>query len=343
MESSKFIKRIKNYSIISVLLPLITINSCFLLYKFLGSVKTYPNIDWNQKKIEVPIKQWISLTKNTKLYTLTNCPKYKTTRTYIAKDNKIVDANEIPEVNLGNLDNEYKTAVLEQSDIINKECIKNHNFIYPIINNFNSLEKIVINAITINNVGFVKIRNPYLYGEASISRTARYFPATYIFKPLIILSAIFLLLYWKNNLNLFNELRKKNILENFPKSFFYLGVLSCIFLILHASFLGLEYDSKLFSKIRRLIIILFIIFELLAQISLTICLFKLKENLNIYIRRLVLNTKIIFVSLVLVATLISFIILGFFEPSTSFKHMLEWNYFSLLLVYYVLSRLLWKS
>ena len=111
------------------------------------------------------------------------------------------------------------------------------------------------------NIGFSKIKNPYFYGEVSISRTARYFPAVIIFKSLIILSAFFLFSYWKNNLNFFTELKNNNILVKFSKKFFYLGMFSCIFLALHAAFLGLNFDSILFSKTRRLIIILFILLE----------------------------------------------------------------------------------
>ena len=38
---------------------------------------------------------------------------------------------------------------------------------------------------------------------------------------------------------------------NFQKVFFYLGVFSCIFLILHATFLGLDIDSKLFVQNKK--------------------------------------------------------------------------------------------
>ena len=122
-----------------------------------------------------------------------------------------------------------------------------------------------------------------------------------------------------------------------------MGVLSCTFLMLHATFLGLDFDSKLFSKIRRIIIILFIFFELAAQISLTRNLFKFQEELQEYIKPLILKIKIIFLIIVFSITCIAFVILTFGDPSTAFKHILEWNYFSFLLIYYLLSRLLWKT
>ena len=211
------------------------------------------------------------------------------------------------------------------------------------------LETFLIHSIQSNvgkdgrHIGFAKIKNPYFYGEVSISRTARFFPSILIFKTLIILSSILLFLYWKNNLNLFNELKNKNILDKFSNIFFYLGMLSCIFLILHAVFLGLDFDSKIFSKIRKAIIILFILFEVSAQISLTRNLYRFKEELKEYIRPLILKTKIIFVSTILVVTSVAFIILAFYDLGTAFKHILEWNYFASLLFYYMLSRLLWMK
>tara|TARA_Y100000590_G_scaffold152366_1_gene174929 strand:+ start:312 stop:1337 length:1026 start_codon:yes stop_codon:yes gene_type:complete len=338
MESSKIIKKIRYYSIISVLLPLITINSCFLLYKFLGDTQTYIDIPWEKKRIEIPIEKWSRLHPNLQAYTYTNCPKYIPSRSYLTKDNKIVEMSLVSYADANNL-----LAIIERGEVINTRCIKNNKFVYLILNNFQFLEKLLIKAQINNKTGFSSIKNPYLYGEVSISRTARYFPATYIFKPFIIITAIFLFLYWKNNLNLFNYFRNKNILGDFSNKFFYFGAFSCIFLILHATFLGLEFESKLFSQIRRLIIILFIVFEVLAQIFLTKNLFKFKNNLQKNIHSPVLVTKITFVSIVALVTLVSFTILAFFEPGSNFKHMLEWNYFSFLLFYYILSRFLWKT
>ena len=76
MESSKIIKKIRYYSIISVLLPLIAINFCFLLYKFLGDIETYTDIPWEKKIIETPIEKWNTIHSNHQTFTYTNCPKY---------------------------------------------------------------------------------------------------------------------------------------------------------------------------------------------------------------------------------------------------------------------------
>ena len=344
MKSNSFINKIKIYSVFAFLLPLLTINSCLLLYKFFGNVDIYPNLNWDEKKIEVALNS-----SDYNYLSYVNCPKYKYKSYLVTIDNKLLQIKDIDEFTFNQEEaqillenNKVKAKIFEQGEIINYRCIKNYKYLNLILNNFSDLEKMLLNAHENNSSGFASIKNPYLYGETSISRTARYFPATLIFKPFIILSAIFLFFYWKNNLNLFNELKNNNVLNRFSKSFFYLGVLSCVFLIMHASLLGLDFDSKLFSTIRRLIIILFIFFELSAQILLTRNLYNFRRELKKHIRSFIIHVKITFVIIALSGTAIVFAFLVWGNLSTEVKHIFEWNYFSILLIYYLLSRLLWK-
>jgi len=344
MQSYNFIKRIKFYSVLSFLIPLIAINSCFALYKFFGNFDTFPNFDWEKEKIEYSYDEYFKKNYDEN-QSFTNCSKFIFEYFYVTKDNQIIEDIEensgIIEEILKN--NNIASIILKRQQILNKRCIKNNQFVYSLLKNFSSLEKILVKGKHGNPAGFAQIKNPYFYGEVSISRTARFFPSILIFKPLIILSSILLFLYWKNNLNLFNELKNKNILDKSSNIFFYLGMLSCVFLILHAAFLGLDFDSKIFSQIRRSIISLFVLFEVFAQIFLTRNIYKFKEELKEYIKPLILKTKIIFVSAMLVITSVAFIILAFYDTSTEFKHILEWNYFATLLFYYILSRLLWMK
>ena len=93
---------------------------------------------------------------------------------------------------------------------------------------------------------------------------------------------------------------------------------------------------------RRIIIILFIFFEIFAQISLTKILFRFRVNLGEYINPLIIKIKVTFVIAIIGMTLIIFSLLTWGDISTSMKHIFEWNYFSILLIYYLLSRLLWR-
>ena len=345
MNSVKFQKRIKNYAIISFLIPLIAVNSCFFIYKYFGylseTLLTFPNFNWNLERIEHTHSDFILISKNAGTYTYTNCPKHESKIYFITDNNKSIEVGSIKDYDTSTLESniKIKSVIIKSQKDLEAKCIKNHQ--YTFLKTFNLL-KVVEDALKNNSSGFARIKNPYFYGEVSISRTARYFPAILVFKSLIILSAVMLFLYWKNNLNLFRELKNENTLLKFSKSFFYLGVFSCIFLILHATFLGLDIDSKLFVKIRKLIITLFILFEILAQITLTKILYKCREELKKYINPSILRIKIVFVTMVFFIACVAFTILTFGDPSTSFKHILEWNYFSFLLIFYLLSYLLWK-
>ena len=345
MSSDQFIKKIKKYSVIAFALPLITINLCLIIFKLLGMVDLFPNYNLSNGAVETSYKQYVLLTEDKQSYSFKNCSKYTQVAYYITINNEVLTEEEhTPELIYSlQAKDEIKTVKRIPGKIINNRCLKNHPFFYSVLSKWHFLEEILIKAKKENKSGFSQIKNPYVYGEVSISRTARYFPSIWIFKSLIILSAIFLFFYWKNTKGLFDEFKNKNILDNFKNKFYYFGLLSVIFLILHASFLGLSFDSKIFGSIRKSVIILFIIFELLAQIFLTRNLFRFKKEIKNYIYPLVLKIKIIFVTLVILVTCVVFFLLVWGDLDTSTKHVLEWNYFSALLIYYLLSRLLWKK
>jgi len=347
MSTGEIIKRIKKYSIISFILPLIAINSCFFLYKALGDYKAYHNFNWNED--EKVVLNWDTEIFRPEIYkekesipTFTNCPKHTPIMNFIL-DEKILQFTQADFTEEVSSKFDGKNMFHTYTKTIEKQCIKNNLIYYFLLKNIPYLEKILLKSqLTSNTSGFSLIKNPYLYGEVSISRTARYFPATYIFKPFVILASITLLFYWINNLFLFNRLKKIGVLSSFSKTFLYFGSFSCAFLILHALFLGLDIESEIFAKIRRLIIILFIVFEICGQFFLTKSIYNNKQKLEKYINPVVLYIKVTFIGLVFFGTLISAYFLIWGDVPTNVKNILEWNYFSLLLVYYFLSRLIWR-
>ena len=183
---------------------------------------------------------------------------------------------------------------------------------------------------------------PYFDGGTSISRTARNFPTNLIFKPGMIITSFLLIKYWMLNKNLLSNIEPLNIKS--VNYFYIFGILSAIFLILHAIFLGWDLypGNKLYNNFRRLVIIAFIIFEVVAQLLLTINLYKFKKILTNNLSSNVVNIKVYFIFIISIITVVSFYILSVKDPSSNFKHILEWNYFTLLLVYYGLSRFVWK-
>jgi hypothetical protein len=278
-------------------------------------------------------------------WSFTNCPKYKYSLHYITQNNQSISDNN-PELDALLANDKIKSVIIKKENGINNLCIKNNPIFYSFLSTFDFFEKTLVKTKKLPGVSgqsWSVIKNPYLYGEVSISRTARYFPANLIFKPFIILTAFFLFLYWCYNLIFFKEINKSNSSVNFNKKFFYYGILSCFFLTMHAIFLGVEFDTKILNKLRRLILLLFIVSEVLAQMTLTISIYKIKNNLIDYINPLMLKIKICFISLIFICTVIIFATLFLGYLNVSSKHIIEWNYFTILLSYYLLSRFLWKS
>ena len=178
---------------------------------------------------------------------------------------------------------------------------------------------------------------PYLDGSLSISRASRTYPQYLIFRPAMIVTAILLYYYWINNNLLINKYRSTNISYKF-KTF---GILSAFFLVIHSIFLGIKFDIQLYKLFRRVILLLFIIFEIIAQGILVYHLIKLKSQLLNLINNKILILKIILVTILATVAILSLPLLVS-KGNTHFKHALEWNYFVGVILFYLFSRFFWK-
>ena len=178
---------------------------------------------------------------------------------------------------------------------------------------------------------------PYLDGSLSISRASRTYPQYLIFKPAMIVTAILLYYYWINNNLLINKYRSTNISYKF-KTF---GILSAFFLVIHSIFLGIKFDIQLYKLFRRVILLLFIIFEIIAQGILVYHLIKLKSQLHYLINNKILILKITLVTILATVAILSLPLL-ISKGNTHFKHALEWNYFVGVILFYLFSRFFWK-
>ena len=189
----------------------------------------------------------------------------------------------------------------------------------------------------VDEIGKSNFSIPYLDGSLSISRASRTYPQYLIFKPSMILTAVLLYYYWKNNNNLINNLNFTNINYKF-KTF---GVLSAIFLVIHSILLGVKFDIQIYKLFRRVVLLLFIIFEIIAQGILVYHFYKLKLKLEKLINKRVLILKIALVSILALVGILSLPIL-ITKGNTQFKHGLEWNYFVGVILFYLFSRFFWR-
>ena len=196
------------------------------------------------------------------------------------------------------------------------------------------LENTIFSVDQIGRSGF---SIPYLDGGLSISRASRTFPQYLIFKPAMFLTAVLLFIYWKNNNQLVNNLNLSKIDYKF-KTF---GILSAVFLVIHSILLGVKFDIQIYKLFRRLVLLLFIIFEIIAQGILVYHFYKLKLKLEKLINKRVLVLKIALVSVLTLVGILSLPIL-ITKGNTQFKHGLEWNYFVGVILFYLFSRFFWR-
>jgi len=191
--------------------------------------------------------------------------------------------------------------------------------------------------LAVDQIGRSGFSIPYIDGSLSISRASRTFPQYLIFKPAMLITAITLYFYWSNNNKLVNGFKSTNINYKF-KTF---GILSAIFLAVHSIFLGIKFDIQIYKFMRRLVLLLFIIFEIIAQGILVYHFYKLKDELLKLTNRKILFLKITLVSILATVAILSVPVLVN-KGNTHFKHALEWNYFVGVILFYLLTRFFWK-
>ena len=124
---------------------------------------------------------------------------------------------------------------------------------------------------------------------------------------------------------------------------------TAIALTIHSIFLGIKFDNDFYKLFRRVILLSFIIFELVAQAYLVATFYSFKEKLQNFINPKILQLKLILVSVLIIVALISVPIISL--PGNEFlgfnlkffKHALEWDYFLGIITFYLLTFLMWKK
>ena len=187
---------------------------------------------------------------------------------------------------------------------------------------------------------------PYFDGGASISRTARPYPTWLIFKPSMFLTTFLLIKYWVYNKTIIDFLHHDHKYKN---KVLYFGIASAIALTIHSIFLGIKFDNDLYKLFRRVIMLSFIVFEIIAQAYLVATFYSLREKLDQYINIKILKLKIILVTILIIVAVVSIPIISlpgdnFFGFSLKhFKHALEWDYFIGVISFYLLTFFMWKK
>ncbi len=180
---------------------------------------------------------------------------------------------------------------------------------------------------------------PYLDGGVSISRTVRDFPLYLIFKPAMFITSYLLIRYWLNTKNIINHFNQDYI---HTKKIIFFGVGSAILLTIHSIFLGIKFDNDLYKLFRRVVMLSFIIFELIAQAYLIKFFYEIREKLVNYINIIYLKIKRILITVLITISVITLPFLPF-DNFKFLKHAIEWNVFLGVIIFYLLTFLMWKK
>ena len=161
------------------------------------------------------------------------------------------------------------------------------------------------------------------------------------------LTSYLLIRYWLFNKDIIKyfEVDHKNL-----KKIVFFGIASAVALTVHSIFLGIKFDNDLYKLFRRVIMLSFIVFEIVAQAYLVATFWSFKEKLKDHINPIVLNLKIILVSILIIVAVISIPIVSlpgddFFGIQLKFlKHALEWDYYFIgVITFYLLTFFMWKK
>ena len=160
-----------------------------------------------------------------------------------------------------------------------------------------------------------------------------------LFKPAMFITSYLLIRYWLNTKNIINNFNKDY--KNTKKIVFF-GVGSAILLSIHALFLGVKFEYDIYKLFRRVVMLSFIIFELIAQAYLIKFFYEIKKDLENYINIIYLKIKRILITILIIVSIFAIPFLPF-DNFKFLKHALEWNVFLGVIIFYLLTHLMWKK
>ena len=341
----KSIRFLRTTALLLFIGPLIGLIGSLLTHNYLVSFKYGHEIIIPYKNIQPGSTFELICTKENswcenfkKTSSLDQCNKLKKKKGFFSSDGMTElnrDHSNLKKAEIGSDDGKSFIVKFQLTNQLSESCILNSKtyFLYKIFPSF--FDNLANKSFSL---GTSKVVNPIFYGETSISNIVKRHPIKFVFKPLMFLSVFLMIMYWFSYNKILNSIFK----TKHTNIFLIFGVLSAIFLLFHVYFLGQKYETEIFNQIRRSYIIFFILFEILAQAYLLKIIWKKRNDLKDYFYKKILISKLSFVIFVFVISLTIFIILIFYDLSAKVDYILEWNYFLILLIYYLLSFLIWK-
>ena len=353
MSVIKSIRKLRILAFFLFLTPAIGLVGSLIIHNYLISFKFEKGYNYNFKLDKSEKSSTILCSKNNefcknrnidyqKITKLDQCYKNKISETFINKEGDKIDQIRNDESNVHiikdlNYEVYLKRSLEKELDTV---CILNSNSLF-IYNIFPFYYESIYQLKNHKDASFGTnvVVNPFFKGETSISNIVKRFPVNLIFKPLLYITSILMLFYWITYQKTFDKITGQKKISKF----FLFGSASSFFLFFHVLLLGSEFDADWFKKLRKLIIVSFILCELNAQTFLVRRIYLIKSLLNKYTFKSIIISKIIFVITIILITIIILAILSVMNLPQKVDYILEWNYFLVLLIFYLLSSIMWKK
>lgn len=189
------------------------------------------------------------------------------------------------------------------------------------------------------NLGLVPECNVYLQGCTSISAAGRYEPVIFLFRALIIPTAVLMMLFWRLSCCWLAELGERSrtrlaVMET-------IGYIAGLFLILYATFLGSEGDG--YRLMRRYGVTVFFSFTYLAQLLATGVLYARVRAGFTDVAPWLVRTMVALCAVMLLGGLASIPAAEWALDRSAANNIIEWNLSGVLMGWFLLAWLAWRQ
>lgn len=189
------------------------------------------------------------------------------------------------------------------------------------------------------NLGLVPECNVYLQGCTSISAAGRYEPVIFLFRALIIPTAVLMMLFWRLSCCWLAELGERSrtrlaVMET-------IGYIAGVFLILYATFLGSEGDG--YRLMRRYGVTVFFAFTYLAQLLATGVLYARLRAGYTDVAPWLVRTMVALCAVMLLGGLASIPAAEWALDRSAANNIIEWNLSGVLMGWFLLAWLAWRQ
>ena len=183
--------------------------------------------------------------------------------------------------------------------------------------------------------------NPFINGCYTISRIGRSHPSVFIFKPMMLITAILIIIYCFEHIRIFKKFLISKIYLNLILLF---GLVSATCLLIYILFLGVE-GSEIWKFMRRGGIFIYIINLVFAQFLIALSYKKLKDDYQVIVSSKAIKITFYHSFMVVILGFVLFLFTNRYLQLTTWntRIIIEWNYFLFMSLFFLNTYFVWKK